>query len=144
MMQATIDHLYLIISAAGPHPLRKPTNVEDFDRIHVNLVDKMLDIPIPLNKVKVKESSIHGRGVFAKQKINKGELITIYPAHYVSIHPSVRGKPGYSGLRGSALTEKLGTILTEAMRRSYAYDVSKYYVIYGIRILLIILHSWGI
>lgn len=31
------------------------------------------------------QSNIHGIGVFAKQNIKKGELITLYPAHYITI-----------------------------------------------------------
>jgi len=40
-------------------------------------------IPSVCNKVIVKESPIHDRGVFATRQINKGEIITFYPCHDV-------------------------------------------------------------
>lgn len=40
---------------------------------------------ISLDKVVSKPSPIHGRGVFAKTRILKGELITLYPCHVLQI-----------------------------------------------------------
>jgi hypothetical protein len=131
MDQSTFDDLKLIVSFAGPHPLKKPKTIQDYDRKHVALAERLLDVPIPLDKVEVRESPIHGRGVFAKKKVSKGELITVYPAHYVSVHPEGHSNPGAFGLMGSALAERSGSILTEIMRRSYSFDVTDHYVIYG-------------
>ena len=41
------------------------------------------DIPIPLkyNTVEIRESAIHGKGLFAIDDIPKGVVITFYPAH---------------------------------------------------------------
>src|SRR5579864_8435166 len=47
--------------------------------------------PLKLNKVRVSPSVIHGSGVFAKQKITKGELITLYPPHYIEYCPEGNG-----------------------------------------------------
>ena len=43
-------------------------------------------VPIPLiNKVYVSKSNIEGLGVFAKENIKKGEIVTIYPSDAVRI-----------------------------------------------------------
>lgn len=44
-------------------------------------------MPISLDKVVVKPSKIHGRGVFSKIEIKKGDLITLYPCHVLDIIP---------------------------------------------------------
>lgn len=44
------------------------------------------EVPIPqLNKVYVDQSNIEGLGVFAKENIKKGEIVTIYPSDAVRI-----------------------------------------------------------
>jgi len=39
--------------------------------------------PFSLDKVEVRASPIHGRGVFAKQNIPQGELVTLYPDDFM-------------------------------------------------------------
>lgn len=131
MEQVTVEDLKSLISRIAPHPLKNPTFSGVYDQSHVHIADNLLDAPIPLDKVKMKASSIHGQGVFAKQKISKGELITIYPAHFVGIHPGGCRNPGCLGMMNSTLAEKHGMKPTEFVRTSYTFDVSYHYTICG-------------
>lgn len=45
-------------------------------------------MPFSLDKVTLKPSNIHGRGVFAKIQIKKGDIITLYPCHVLDIIPN--------------------------------------------------------
>src|SRR5260221_13938658 len=47
------------------------------------------DMNFPV-RVVLKESPIHGKGVFATSKIPKGSLITFYPADILSYYPNKR------------------------------------------------------
>ncbi len=42
------------------------------------------------NKIYIKDSNIHGKGIFAKENIKKGTIITLYPPHYVVLYPDGR------------------------------------------------------
>ncbi len=44
-------------------------------------------VPSGLDKVRVLPSSVHGNGVFARVNIKKGDVITMYPADYVTAKP---------------------------------------------------------
>ena len=46
-----------------------------------------LKLGLNLNKVHVKESNIHGNGLFAKTNIKQGEIITIYPCDILAYYP---------------------------------------------------------
>jgi hypothetical protein len=131
MEQAIVEHLDQLIRYLAPHPLEKPKSTDDYDKTHVNFVESMLHTQVPLDKVEVQTSPIHGRGVFAKQKIHPGDLITIYPAHYISFHPEGRGKSGRECHIPECYGEKKGLVLTDVIRHSYAFDVTENYVIYG-------------
>ena len=43
------------------------------------------DVIFSSDIVYLSESKIHGIGIFAKQNIEKNELITLYPAHYITV-----------------------------------------------------------
>jgi SET domain-containing protein len=43
------------------------------------------DVMFSSDIIYLSESKIHGIGIFAKQNIEKNELITLYPAHYITI-----------------------------------------------------------
>jgi SET domain-containing protein len=57
----------------------------------MSITESRIRDQLPLDKVEMKKSHIHGLGVFAKQMIHKGELITIYPTHCISFFPQGRG-----------------------------------------------------
>ena len=60
--------------------------------------EELLKMKLGLNidKVYIKQSKIHGNGLFAKQKINKGEIITIYPCDVLAYYPEeTRKSVGY-------------------------------------------------
>lgn len=124
--QATLEDLKRIFTQFSS--LKHPKN--SYDKSHVNLTIKMLDTHIPLDKVYVDDSPVHGKGVFAKVKINKGELITIYPAHYVILKSNGDG-PGKIGVINSDLADRKSIILTNEVRRCYSFSVDKYYDICG-------------
>lgn len=39
-----------------------------------------------INRSYIKESNIHGNGLFAYKDLNPGDFITVYPAHYIFDH----------------------------------------------------------
>ena len=41
-------------------------------------------VPVGINAVSVKPSSLHGNGVFARRSIKKGHIVTMYPCHAFS------------------------------------------------------------
>ena len=49
---------------------------------------RLISCGIELNKVEVKQSIIHGKGVFAKVDISIDELITFYPGDIVDYYPN--------------------------------------------------------
>lgn len=58
-----------------------------------NLETENLDFPlIPPNLVSIKSSSRHGLGVFANQKIKKGDIVCLYPADYVFVPNYIKEK----------------------------------------------------
>ena len=50
-----------------------------------------------MNKVKVKESKIHGLGLFADQEFNEGDMIGL--AHYNGVPSEIIGKYVFIGCR---------------------------------------------
>jgi SET domain-containing protein len=86
-----------------------------------------------LDKVYVKESKIHGLGVFAKKHIKKGSLITYYPAHYAIAF--VEGRKNGEKERNirimpSQTVMKRG-LTFDAEYLPYMTDINSYYSICG-------------
>lgn len=55
--------------------------------ILISIYTSLYEVPLEqLNKVYVKKSPIEGLGVFSKENIRKGEIVTIYPSDIVRIH----------------------------------------------------------
>lgn len=85
-----------------------------------------------IHKVEVKESKTHGLGVFATRDINKGELITYYPAHYVMLYPE-KGekytKVKYGVLGGITVSRK--NLAVPENLRDYEFEINSYYSIAG-------------
>jgi hypothetical protein len=70
--------------------------VYDRDRMHfLGLI-----LPFPVDVVELRPSRVHGRGVFAKRKISKNEIVTFYPGDMVSWHANGRhpDDPTYVGI----------------------------------------------
>ena len=56
------------------------------ERFIDNMFRLCRDIPIELkhsNKIEIRTSKIHGKGVFARDLIRKGTIVTFYPAHAI-------------------------------------------------------------
>lgn len=58
-----------------------------------------------LNKVRVLPSSVHGNGVFASVNIKKGDVITMYPADYVTAKPSDDLEKRWYKTSGESITQ---------------------------------------
>lgn len=85
-----------------------------------------------IHKVEIKESKIHGLGVFAMQDIKKGELITYYPAHYVVLYPEGRMNKG--GVKKAYLegkTVKDHKFECPENARDYEFEINSFYSIAG-------------
>jgi SET domain-containing protein len=88
-----------------------------------------------LNKVEVKESNIHGVGVFAKQNILSGELITFYPGDIVEYNPNEdRHIPGHitTIIKSKSLENQFpGKTYLDLMSNDYAFDINTKYTMMG-------------
>lgn len=106
---------------------------EKYDKFTVETFIQNLEIDYKLNKVYVKESAKHGIGVFAKDNINIGEIITLYPAHYVIFYPDGNKHENNHklGIIKSDLTDNLKYDSDENIKYNYAFDINKYYSICG-------------
>lgn len=80
----------------------------------------------------VKESKIHGMGVFATSLIKKGDVITYYPPHYVLFFP--RGSQGSNEISivNCNLAVKAGISYQDLYSFSdYAFKLNSHYSIVG-------------
>jgi len=88
-----------------------------------------------LDKVELKNSLIHGLGVFAKQNINKGELITFYPGDFVEYTPNEDSHlPNHFTIlyRSQRFENKFGEVSDSKYRdNDYAFEVNSFYGIIG-------------
>lgn len=82
-----------------------------------------------LDRCYVKESKIHRLGVFAKEDIKKGELITFYPQHYL-VYYTNKEKSNYGVDTSDLALEKNKKFNTE-IKNDYTYDINEKYGIVG-------------
>lgn len=96
-------------------------------------------VPLDLRKVDVKPSKIHGRGVFAAQKISVGELITFYPAHIIDYTPNAdRAIDNHTCITcgSSSFSLRFGdsNIRDPCFRdNDYAFSIDELYTIIGVK-----------
>jgi hypothetical protein len=68
-------------------------------------------LPLPLDKVRVGPSKVHGKGVFATKDIGTFDVITMYPGDFVNVMYEMKGGPTAKReclvLTGSHLTEEM-------------------------------------
>lgn len=87
------------------------------------------------DKVELKKSLIHGLGVFAKQNINKGELITFYPGDFVEYTPNEDRHLSHQVkaiFRSERFENKFGALTDSKYRNNdYAFDLNSFYCIIG-------------
>lgn len=78
------------------------------------------------NNVILKDSEIHGKGVFASKDIKQGELITYYPAHYVlaNIEDNEVLVPGEQ-------VKSRGLKFNRTIKESYSAELTRYYYVCG-------------
>lgn len=89
-------------------------------------------IPINIDKSYVKESKIHGNGLFAKVNIKEGEIITFYPCDVLAFYPDKnKSKDGHKV--GLICSEELSNKYKSNINhyKCYAYDVNDSYSIIG-------------
>jgi SET domain-containing protein len=93
--------------------------------------------PFKLDKVKVGPSKVHGRGVFAKRKISKDELITFYPGDIVEYTPhGDRWKDNhitvsYSSRRFEDEFGKEAVKDVKYRNNDYAFSINSHYTVIG-------------
>jgi len=99
--------------------------------------EELLKMKLGLNidKVYIKQSKIHGNGLFAKQKINKGEIITIYPCDVLAYYPEeTRKSVGYMFSEelqdNTEVKQKFNTNRT--FYKDYQYAINNTYSIIGL------------
>ena len=85
--------------------------------------------PIRLDNVYLKESKIHGRGLFAKCDIANQEVITYYPADIVISREAINGITGlYKSAISDRFRDKFGTTLkfdlSYHIYQDYKFEVS--------------------
>lgn len=95
----------------------------------------MIRVPYHLNKVELRPSPYHGRGVFPIRPINPGEVITMYPADliYVTVC-GTRTSDDHAAMTVGSETYRRqfglpGTFLPEHL--DYAFDIDDVYQIVG-------------
>ena len=109
-----------------------------------SIKQKCLQMRIPslsLNKVEIKASKIHGKGVFAKQNIKKGEIITMYPGDILRYYPNkdkdkcVKGGSKCGIMVSNFIPDKMYREIIQNPQDSnlckYMFDVNDYYNIIG-------------
>lgn len=86
----------------------------------------IIRFPIKLNNVELKNSNIHGRGVFATKHIKSGEVITLYPGDLLNNKISNNNK-----LESfcQAAVEYAGN--NNLLIQDYCFEINKTYRIYG-------------
>ena len=103
------------------------------DQLKIQMLTTTI-LPFKLNKVEIKDSRVHGRGVFATKVIYEGDLVTFYPGDICEFLPNGdRANPHWSGVFPS---ERFAThfgrdAIKDRRDNAYAYDVSKNYTIIG-------------
>lgn len=96
---------------------------------------------LPLNKVEIRSSRIHGKGVFAKENIRKGEIITMYPGDILRYYFNKdKGSPPKGGSKcgimvsSSVSDEMYREIMNNPLDGNlakYMFDVNDCYNIIG-------------
>ena len=95
---------------------------------------------LPLNKVEIRPSKIHGKGVFAKQNIGKGEIITMYPGDILRYYPNKdKGKGGEGGSKCGIMANYVSDEMYREIMKNplddnlvkYMFDVNDSYNIIG-------------
>jgi SET domain-containing protein len=101
------------------------------DHLKLDMLTKRL--PFELDNVVIKSSNIHGRGLFANKNINKGDLITFYPADIVEYYPNKDGhKDGHiAALFPSVEYAKKYGNQKEKFLNAYGFMINSEYSIYG-------------
>jgi len=123
---------------SGEPPIERIT--PDGKKVMINeSKSKMLSLLAPpiFDKVELKASTTHGRGVFAKQDIKEGEIITLYPPDIIVQYPLGRSNTK------SMVTTRVSNRMPESMdteekavkeyleQWQYKFEIDKNYSIVG-------------
>jgi SET domain-containing protein len=112
-----------------------PLNNKEFiiDKCKLNFLSEIFSFAF--DKVELKKSLIHGLGVFAKQNINKDEIITFYPGDFVEYTPNEDSHlPNHLTIlyRSQRFENKFGEVSDLKYRdNDYAFEVNSFYGIIG-------------
>lgn len=81
-----LDSLYQFYETNKDEHMEMIDNMK-IDHILIATQLSLSDAPLPpLDKVYIKKSNIEGLGVFAKEDLKKGEIVSLYPSDIVRLH----------------------------------------------------------
>lgn len=92
-------------------------------------------LPINIDKVYIKQSNIHGNGLFAKVNINKGDIITFYPGDVLVYYPEKNRN--ITSSRGLIIHDHMNKELSSICDKNqefydcYTFDINESYSIIG-------------
>jgi hypothetical protein len=100
------------------------------DMLKMMCLSEMLDYG--LDSAEVRDSPIHGRGVFATQPINSGDIITFYPGDHVAYMPNKdRKTAGHVQVRMASGRARARGETTAQLDNAYTYDLNRNFSIQG-------------
>jgi SET domain-containing protein len=93
-----------------------------------------LKLGLEIDKVYIKPSKIHGNGLYAKQNIKKGDIITLYPCDVLAYYPEETKKSvGYMFSEELKDNEEIKIKFNENRKfyKDYQYAINNTYSIIG-------------
>ncbi len=109
---------------------------DPYDKRKVECLINILNFSLKNNKIYIKKSNVHGLGVFAKEQIKKGTIITLYPPHYVVLYPNGRSKKNEQVIKGLIKSDIVIDNNLEyecVLHNQYHFDIDESYSICGDR-----------
>jgi hypothetical protein len=128
-----LSKLLVELSKIRQYPKINTDAFGDLDRRFVEILFVILGFPgfIPkFNKTYIAKSKISGNGLFASTKINKGDIITLYPPHYIGYYK----EGSYAGCKVGLLESDIvmqNKLKFDDTIWKYKMNINKKYAIYG-------------
>lgn len=95
---------------------------KNFDKIFSSTKTNAEKTGMVLDNVVIKESNVHGKGVFAKKDIKKGQIVTLYPGDIAIYLPE--GNNGDKTLSYNFFSDRMSSRAEEG--KNYYLDMSRY------------------
>ncbi len=108
------------------------------DAMKLNLLVYQGEEFIATPHIRIGESKVHGRGVFATKEIPIGSLVTFYPADLVTYFPNknqeIEGPKNVVGFESERCKEDVARLTFQGVREcieDYEFTIDEHYAIYG-------------